>query len=79
MMSCTSCVGELAEKGGCPAAHSYRMQPSAHKSLAVLCGPLWNSSGAMYAGDALFACMCADAAAISPESHTFFIEPVLHG
>ena len=39
MMSCTSCVSELAAKGGLPAAHSYMMQPRAHRSLAVLCGP----------------------------------------
>ena len=56
MMSCTSWASVPAAKGGLPAAHSYMMHPSAHRSLAVLCGPFWNSSGAMYAGEALFAC-----------------------
>ena len=57
MIFCTSWVSVPAAKGGLPAAHSYMMHPSAHRSLAVLCGPFWNNSGAMYAGDALFACM----------------------
>ena len=41
----------LTQKAGRPDAHSYSTQPSAHRSLALLCVPPgWNSSGAIYVG-----------------------------
>ncbi len=56
-MLCTRSLCRAAAKGGCPAAHSYSRQPSAQRSLALLCCPApLNSSGAMYAGVALCAC-----------------------
>lgn len=48
---CARHLKEVDTNGGRPDAHSYSTQPSAQRSLALLCTPPdWNSSGAMYVG-----------------------------